>query len=247
MVQSRVAASSGSPLGTPYGDWGWQSSESSATIPKSFGFEAATRDGTPKQCFPKSGLTEPCQNLDAIALQRRGEFGANMWSSCSYMPTRLVSCRWTWYNGTMFVNATGKYVGKGFVAVLVCLSLIGNSVYGTVLCFGADGHIEFESVFHEQCKDHVHSPSTDHDHHSSEPGHEHDKHCHSGQCVDVPISFGLAEISKTPRQLNPAFAALAVGVTAVVEQSDCSEYVPASNAFVASSYFSPLRTVILLA
>ena len=145
------------------------------------------------------------------------------------------------------MNATGKYVCREFAAVLVCLSLIGNSAYGTVLCFGADGHIEFESVFHEQCKDHVHSPSTDHDHHSSEPGHEHDKHCHSGQCVDVPISFGLAKISQTAEQLNPTFAAHAVGVIAVVEQSDCPEHLPASNAFVGGSYFSPLRTVILLA
>ena len=34
VVQSRVAASSAA--------WGWQNSESGATIPKSFGFEAAT-------------------------------------------------------------------------------------------------------------------------------------------------------------------------------------------------------------
>ncbi len=145
------------------------------------------------------------------------------------------------------MNATGKYVGRGFVTVLVCLSLIGNSVYGTVLCFGTDGHIEFESAFHAQCKDHVHSQFTDHGHRSSEGRHEHDKHCHSGQCIDVPISFGLAKISKTPGQLTLAFVALATDIIAAVEQSDCSEHLPASNAFVATSYFSPLRTVILLA
>ncbi len=140
------------------------------------------------------------------------------------------------------MNVTGKY--REFVAVLVCLSLIGNSAYGTVLCFGSDGHIEFESAFHEQCKDHVHSQSTDHGRHSSDAEHEHDRHCHSGQCVDVPVSFGLAKISQTAEQSNPA---LAVDVIVAVEQSDCSEHLPASNAFVASSYFSPLRTVILLA
>ena len=170
-----------------------------------------------------------------------------MWSSCPYMPTRLAYCYLEWYNRTMIVNATGKYVRKELAAVLVCLSLIGSSAYGTVLCFGADGHIEFESAFHTQCKDHANSQSAHHDHGSSEGRHEHDKHCHNGQCVDVPISFGLAEISKTPRQLNPTFAAHAVGVIAVVEQSDCSEHIPASNAFVGGSYFSPLRTVILLA
>ena len=147
----------------------------------------------------------------------------------------------------MFVNATGKYVGRGFVTVLVCLSLIGNSVYGTVLCFGTDGHIEFESAFHTQCKDHVHSQSTDHGHRSYEGRHEHDKHCHNGQCVDVPISFGLAKISRMTEQSNPAFAALAAGVIAPIEQSDCSEHLPASSAFAVTPYFSPLRTVILLA
>ena len=143
------------------------------------------------------------------------------------------------------MNVTGKY--RGFVAVVVCLSLIGNSAYGTVLCFGTDGHVEFESAFHAQCKDHVHSQSTDHGHHSSEAEHEHDKHCHSGQCVDVPISFGLAKISQASERSNPAFAALTADAIVAAEQSDCSEHLPASNAFVASSYFSPLRTVILLA
>ncbi len=145
------------------------------------------------------------------------------------------------------MNVAGKHIRKEFVTVLVCLSLIGNSAYGTVLCFGVDGHIEFESAFHMQCKDHVHSQSTDHSRHSSDAQHEHDKHCHSGQCIDVPISFGLAKISKTPGQLTLAFVALATDIIAAVEQSDCSEHLPASDAFVASSYFSPLRTVILLA
>jgi len=147
----------------------------------------------------------------------------------------------------MFVNATGKYVGRGFITVLICLSLIGNSVYGTVLCFGADGHIEFESAVHTQCMDHVDSQSTDHGHRSSEGKHEHDKHCHNGQCVDVPVSFGLAKISQTVEQLNLAFAAPVAGGIAAGKQSDCSEHLPASNAFAVTPYFIPLRTVILLA
>jgi len=53
MVQSWVAASSAA--------WGWQSSKSGATIPKSFGFEAATRYGATNQCYPESDLFEPCR------------------------------------------------------------------------------------------------------------------------------------------------------------------------------------------
>ena len=160
--------------------------------------------------------------------------------------TGLASCGSKWYNRTMIVKVAGKYVRKEFVAALVCLSLIGNCVYGTVLCFGADGHVEFESAFHEQCRDHVHSQSTNH-HHSSKGEHKHDKHCHNGQCVDVPISFGLAKISQTPEQLDSALVAFAADVIVAAEQADCSEHLPASNTFLAGSYFSSLRTVILLA
>lgn len=170
-----------------------------------------------------------------------------MWSSYAYMPIRLAYCRADLYNGIVILGVAEKYVRKEFAVVLVCLSLIGNSAYGTVLCFGADGHIEFESVFHEQCKDHVHSRFADHGHRSSEDRHEHDKHCHSGQCIDVPISFGLAGISKTTECLNSTLAALSASVIAVVEQSGFSEQLPLSKTCLGGSYFSPLRTVILLA
>jgi len=69
MVQSWVAASSAA--------WGWQSSKSGVTIPKSFpgyglafaetsGFEAATHYGATNQCYPESVLFEPCQNFPLI-------------------------------------------------------------------------------------------------------------------------------------------------------------------------------------
>jgi len=43
--------------------WEWQSSKSGATIPKSFGFEAATRYGATNQCYPESDLFETGQIL----------------------------------------------------------------------------------------------------------------------------------------------------------------------------------------
>jgi len=61
MVQFRVAASSAA--------WGWQSSESGATIPKSFGFEAATpygatnnvtRNGRTARLIKNRNLPENC-------------------------------------------------------------------------------------------------------------------------------------------------------------------------------------------
>jgi hypothetical protein len=50
-----VAASSGSPLGTPYGAWGWI--EAYSTIPKAFGFEAATQSQVTTYKFMLYNLT----------------------------------------------------------------------------------------------------------------------------------------------------------------------------------------------
>ena len=72
MVQSWVAASSAA--------WGWQCSKIGATIPKSFGFEAATRYGATNQCYPECDLFEPCQKTgkkwDAKASRLFGDYAS---------------------------------------------------------------------------------------------------------------------------------------------------------------------------
>lgn len=145
------------------------------------------------------------------------------------------------------MNIVGKDTRRKCVALVVCLFIAVNSVQGMVLCFGADGHIEFESAFHEQCTDHDHSSPADHSHRSSEADHEEDRHCHDGQCVDVPVDVGLAGISKTTEQLDRASAAICADVIVSAGQPDCFECSPASNVCFATSYFNPLRTIILLA
>jgi hypothetical protein len=46
--------------------WGWQCSKNSATIPKSSGFEAATRRyGASNQCHPESVLFEPSRSFSS--------------------------------------------------------------------------------------------------------------------------------------------------------------------------------------
>ena len=115
----------------------------------------------------------------------------------------------------MIVKVLGKTISKEYVALLLCVFVLVNAVQGTVLCYGADGHVEFESAFHEQ--------HTDHDHFRS-----------------------AAQISRTSEQLDRAFAVLYVDAILAIEQLSCLESGPASNAFFATSYFSPLRTVILL-
>ena len=144
----------------------------------------------------------------------------------------------------MSVKLTGKKLCKKCMVVLICLLIIGNLAQGTVLCFGADGHVEFESAFHKRCDHPVHSHTSDQNQHSHEAGHEKGKHCEP--CVDVPISFGLAKISPVTKQLNPTFPVLSTSVIILTDKLDFPAYNSISNTFVDTSYFTPLRTVILL-
>ena len=142
------------------------------------------------------------------------------------------------------MKMTGKKLCKKCMIVLICLLIIGNLAQGTVLCFGADGHVELESAFHKHCDDPVHSHTSDQNQHSHEAGHEKGKHCEP--CVDIPISIGLAKISHKPKQLNPTFPVLSTNVIILTDKLDFPAYNSISNTFVDTSYFTPLRTVILL-
>ncbi len=133
---------------------------------------------------------------------------------------------------------------KKCVVVFICLLIIGNLAQGTVLCFGADGHIELEYAFHKHCDYLVHYHASDQNQHFHEAGHEKGKHCEP--CVDIPISIGLAKISHTPKRLNPTFPVPATNVIVLIDNLIFSAYNSISNTFAATSYFTPLRTVILL-
>ena len=133
---------------------------------------------------------------------------------------------------------------KKCIVVLICLLIVGNPAHRVVLCFGAEGHIEIEPAFHERCDDPVHSQLGDKNQLSFEAGHEKGKHCEP--CVDVPISIGLAKISHVSKQLNLTLPVPATNVIVAADKFNFSAYNSAPNAFDATSYFTPLRTVILL-
>jgi hypothetical protein len=145
----------------------------------------------------------------------------------------------------MTVKRAGKkQIYKKCVVVLVCLLIAGNSAHGVVLCFGADGHIEIESAFHKRCGDHSHSQPTDQKQFSCQSNHLKDKHCEP--CVDVPLSIGLAKISQVSKQLSTTSPVPVGNMILLSDKFKFSAYSSASNTFDAASYFSPLRTVILL-
>ena len=137
-----------------------------------------------------------------------------------------------------------KQIYKKCIVVLICLSIAGNLAHGAVLCFGADGHIELESAFHERCNDSVHPCASEQNQLSYQVDHIKGKHC--GPCVDVPIPIDLAKISHTPKHWNPIFPAPAINILVGTYKPNYSAYNFTSNTFAATSYFSPLRTVILL-
>jgi hypothetical protein len=144
----------------------------------------------------------------------------------------------------MVVKLAKKQMYKKCFVVLICLLIAGNLAHGTVLCFGADGHTELESAFHERCDDPVHSYAPDQNQLLYEAEHEKGKHCEP--CVDIPISIGLAKISHTSTKLNPTFPAPVTNMIVLTDKFDFSAYNSATNTFAATSYFTPLRTVILL-
>ena len=133
---------------------------------------------------------------------------------------------------------------KKCAVVLICLWVICNLAQGVVLCLGADGHIEIESAFHQRCNGPAHPDSLDKNQLSCQADNEKCKHC--GPCIDVPISFGLAKISRMPEQLDSTFPIPVTYVIAASDKLTFSAYNSASDTFSVTSYFTPLRTIILL-
>jgi hypothetical protein len=120
--------------------------------------------------------------------------------------------------------------------------MFGNLAHRTVLCFGSDGQIEIESAFHERCDDPAHPQPTDQKQLSYQSDHIKNKNCEP--CVDIPIYIGLAKITRLSKQLNSSFPA--TNVIVLANKFNLSAYNSASSSFDATSYFTPLSTVILL-
>lgn len=133
---------------------------------------------------------------------------------------------------------------RKYVVFLISLSIVGNLAHLKVLCFGADGHVEIESAFHEICENPDHCSASNQNILSSKEDHEICPHC--GPCVDMPISNDLADISNTQKKLSIQYQ---VPITYVLFDSykiNSFLYNPTSNGFDDTSYFDPLYTVVLL-
>jgi len=145
----------------------------------------------------------------------------------------------------MMVKLAGKHVYKDSLVVLLCLFLIGNVASGTVLCFGADGHIEFESAFHIHCNDHAHDQPVGHRGQSFEISYE-GSGAPAGPCVDVPLTIDLLKILEAASDFGPVFAVAAAEQIGNDQNSNIRVFSSRPYTLFLTSYFAPLRAVILL-
>jgi len=143
----------------------------------------------------------------------------------------------------MIVKSAKKQIYRKSIVVLICLLIVGSSVQGAVLCFGADGHIEIESGFHERCDDAVHSHSPEAGQLDYEVVHEKDRHCEP--CFDVSLSVGFAKISTASKQLSRTFTTPGTKAIATCDKLNFCTYNSTSHTFFVTSFFASLRTVVL--
>jgi hypothetical protein len=126
------------------------------------------------------------------------------------------------------------------MVLLICLLIIGNLAQGTVLCFGADGHVEIESAFHERCTTPTHAPHAEPQQLSRWVAHEKGDHC--GPCIDIPISTTPVKITRLLKKPNSVFSAPVTTVIASAYPSDPL----APVAFNVPPHFVHMQFVILL-
>ena len=123
------------------------------------------------------------------------------------------------------------------VSIILALTIVYGG-YGNVLCYGDDGHIALEPVFHNHC-DHDHEHK--HESHAEHEDVETNLSDKCSPCVDIlnstdiePVRIQLLSLS------NPAdfhlIAANSVDPLGIVNTDQKS----------LSSFFKPLKTIILL-
>lgn len=124
--------------------------------------------------------------------------------------------------------------------------LFAGSGPGFVLCHGEDGHVAVEVAGGDCCGD----LSADAPHRDSvgSAGQElPSQKDNCGSCVDISISIGSAMVSKKPNHVNPALLVSTIPAPVNISSPDFSEYQLAPESFIPTPYFTPLRSIILLA
>ncbi len=133
----------------------------------------------------------------------------------------------------MILNRTRKQIYKKCFIVLICLLIVGSLAHGAVLCFGLEGRVSIEIKSTDCCDEYLGIPV------QASPN-------SCDKCIDIPIFIGLAKIHRVSKQSDSTFPAPAANVIVLAGKPDLSAYNSPSSSFDAASYFTPLRTVILI-
>jgi hypothetical protein len=130
-----------------------------------------------------------------------------------------------------------------YLSVLIILLLAFSNSQAVVLCIGEDGHIAVEVASSDCCTSASAGIAEADATRPADDGHSDDDHC--GSCVDIPL-FGGAYTLSTTKNENPTDTdAAAMGVLPI-ETIRTSGPGLAVESFTHTSYFTPLRSVILL-
>jgi hypothetical protein len=132
------------------------------------------------------------------------------------------------------------------VRAIICLLMAITGPRPVVLCLGADGRVDIEAVSNHCCENlHVSTAQKV----SIGPG-ECGSSSGAKQCcsrLHIPLPVGPEGVFEKPNQVNPTtLASTTVAPVAINSDSDFSEYHSALEVFIATPYFIPLRSVILL-
>ncbi len=133
----------------------------------------------------------------------------------------------------MTVKRARKQIYKKCFVVLICLLMFGSVACGAVLCFGSEGRVSIKLKPTDCCDEYLSIPV------QASPN-------SCVKCIDIPIYIGLAKITRVSKQLNFTFPAPVTNMIVAGDKLNFSAYNSASNTFDATSYFTHLRTVILL-
>ena len=133
----------------------------------------------------------------------------------------------------MIVAKARKKIYKECVIVLICLLMFGSLTCGAMLCFGSEGRVSIEIKPTDCCDEYLGIPV------QASPN-------SCDKCIDIPIFIGLAKITRVSKQSSSTFPAQVTNVIVPAGKPDLPAYNSASSSFDASSYFTPLGTVILI-
>ena len=131
-------------------------------------------------------------------------------------------------------------------SVPICILLMIGSMQGMFLCIGDDGHVAVKTIGRDCYGNLAISISREASKASLKEAFSSNKDNYCGPCIDIPISIGFVGFFKKPNRVNPMSLASTTISSVVINSTEFSKVDLASEPFMSTPYFTPLRTIILL-